>query len=28
MAQQLSWAGPAKAYLDLYRTALRARQER
>jgi starch synthase len=28
MAQQLSWAGPAKAYLELYRTALKARQER
>jgi starch synthase len=28
MAQQLSWAGPAKAYLDLYRKALKARQER
>ena len=28
MARQSSWAGPAKAYLDLYRKALKARQER
>ena len=28
MAQQLSWAGPAKAYLGLYELALRVRQER
>jgi starch synthase len=28
MAQPLSWAGPAKAYLDLYQTAWVAREER